>query len=145
MCRNFGELCCRGALAEFELILEIFGEGLIAAIGRRQSQISRHVDLAYEWLREAARPPRGVRLVADDGSSYSGIAVFERNEVALMVAFRHVVCAGRGSGITPPSSAAPAASTYPGRYVATQEFGVSKYEVDPDDPMWDRDGDPYRR
>ncbi len=139
-------MCDGSLLAELELILEIFGEGLIAAIGRRQSQISRHLDLACEWLREAARPPSGVRLVSDDGSLWSGVCLVERSELVWALMHRHVTCGGRGP-TTPSPRSAPPVRSYPGPYVAPtdEEFAMSKYQVDPDDPLWNRDVDPYRR
>jgi hypothetical protein len=119
----------RGLLAELELILEILAEGIATAIRRRQLEIARHLELAYEWLREAARPPAGVRLVADDGSAYSGFAVFEKNEPVLMLAFRHG--GGRAPIVTPP----------PAHHRSYYGTGL----LDPDDPRWDRDVNPYER
>lgn len=111
------------------MILEILAEGIATALRRRQTEISRHLDVVYEWLREVARPPAGVRLVADDGSSYSGFAVFERNELVLMLAVRGV--GGRSPIVTPPST--PHRSYY--------GSGL----LDPNDPRWDRDVNPYER
>lgn len=41
-----------------------------------------------EWIADAAQPPRGVRLVADDGSEFSGVVLVERNRPVLMLALR---------------------------------------------------------
>lgn len=41
-----------------------------------------------EWIAETAQPPRGVRLMADDGSEFSGLVLVERNRPVLMLALR---------------------------------------------------------
>ena len=41
-----------------------------------------------DWLAEAAHPPRGVRLVADDGAEFSGVLLVERNRPIMMLALR---------------------------------------------------------
>ncbi len=39
-----------------------------------------------DWIADAARPPHGVRLVADDGSEYTGVVLVERNRPIVMLA-----------------------------------------------------------
>lgn len=41
-----------------------------------------------DWIAEAARPPPGVRLVADDGTEYTGVVLVEANRPKLMFALR---------------------------------------------------------
>jgi hypothetical protein len=41
-----------------------------------------------EWFTEMAKPPLGVRLVSDDGGTFSGVVVVEDSRPILMLAFR---------------------------------------------------------
>lgn len=43
---------------------------------------------AAEWVEDVVRPPRGARIVTDDGHTYSGVVVFERNDAKVWVAMR---------------------------------------------------------
>lgn len=62
-----------------------------------------------EWIADAAQPPRGVRLVADDGSEFSGVVLLERNRPVLMLALR----VGAASHPMPaPRQQAPYATPY---------------------------------
>ena len=57
-----------------------------------------------DWIAEAAQPPRGVRLVADDGSEFSGLVLVERNRPLMMLALR-VGAAARREQWAPPYGA----------------------------------------
>lgn len=56
-----------------------------------------------DWLRTAAKPPPRVVLRAEDGSLYTGFAVFEKSHPVLMLAIRHEVYE-RPPIVTPPPS-----------------------------------------
>lgn len=62
------------------------GDALVDVLLRAVNQRRPRLRVVAEWLVEVARPPRGVRLVADDGAEYSGIVFVEHNEPMLMVA-----------------------------------------------------------
>ena len=86
-----------------------------------------------EWLRETARPPDGVELRSRDGTTYTGVVVVERSELVLMIAVAH----------PPGGSAEPERRPFPGP--PQRSPSLVHYGLDPDDPRWDRDGDPFRR
>lgn len=119
-----------------DLVGDLFGDAVDAVTRRKWEGWVAMKTLLVEWLRDVAQPPAGVELKTDDGSSYSGVVLIERNELRLMIAVRHppgpVSHAGRShsqvSAPAPPRDLSPLTG-YP----------------DPDDPIWDRDGDPFRR
>lgn len=41
-----------------------------------------------DWLIETTKPPAGVRLLSEDGGTFSGIVLVEDNRPLLMLAFR---------------------------------------------------------
>ena len=89
-----------------------------------------------EWLRETSKPPPGVELRSHDGTTYTGVLVVERSELVMMLAVRHptgtVVEHARPPIVTPP----------PG---SQRTLFRTFSDLDPDDPRWDQDGDPFRR
>ena len=117
-----------------QLVAELLGEALLKTIRSHKSRISERSRQMIDWLREVAEPPDGVELKSKDGSSYTGFVVVERNELVMMLAVRHP------PGHTPPAPPRPPSVTPPQR-----ERPLYQGMLDPDDPQWDRDGDPYRR
>ena len=118
-----------------DFVGDLFGDAVDAVTPRKWEGWAAMKALAVEWLRDAARPPSGVELKTNDGSTYSGVVLVERNELRLMIAVRHPP--GPVSHPRPPQSPPPA----PPRGAGSPLAGYP----DPDDPIWDRDGDPFRR
>ena len=117
-----------------QLVAELLGEALLDSIREHRRRLSDRSRWIIDWLREVARPPDGVALKSADGSSYTGFVVVERNELVMMLAIRHP------PGSAPPASPRPPIVTPPPRH-----WSPYQARLDPDDPCWDRDGDPYHR
>ena len=117
-----------------DLVGELFGEAVrtVARQGWERWPVAKMWVL--DWLRDAAQPPAGVELRTTDGSTYTGAALFEANQLKVFVAIRHP------SGTISPSH-------IPRHRAATPTVrGASPLGFpDPDDPRWDRDGAPFRR
>ena len=64
------------------------GDALVDALLRAVDEGRPRLRAMAEWIADAAQPPRGVRLVADDGSEFSGLVLVERNRPLLMLALR---------------------------------------------------------
>jgi len=113
-----------------ELVAELIGAPLIEALRRRRPRLARKAEAAVEWLREIAEPPQGVRLTSEDGSTYTGFVIIERNSPVVMIAVRHPPAprAERPPVLTPPPVQRPL---------------YGNPQLDPDDPIWDRDPGPY--
>ena len=62
------------------------GDALVDVLLRAVDQGRPRLRVLADWLAEVARPPRGVRLVSDDGAEYSGVVLVEHNEPVLMLA-----------------------------------------------------------
>jgi hypothetical protein len=62
------------------------GDALVDALLRAVDQGRPRLRVVAEWIAEVARPPRGLRLVADDGAEYSGVVIVEHSEPVLMLA-----------------------------------------------------------
>jgi len=62
------------------------GDALVDVLLRAVDQGRPRLRAVANWFAEVARPPRGVRLVSDDGTEYSGVVLVEHNEPVLMVA-----------------------------------------------------------
>jgi hypothetical protein len=116
-----------------QLVVELLGEAIADAARRYRSRLSERTQLVVGWLRDVAEPPPGVELRSADGATYTGFVVVERNELRLMLAVRHP------PGPIPTTAARPPIVPPPPR-----ERGLYNL-LDPDDPRWDRDGDPFRR
>lgn len=71
-------------------------------------------------------------LRSEDGRLYTGLVVVERNELVMMLAYRH-----EGIGRRPEA--------VPTREPSRSQTVLFGSRFDPDDPIWDRDGDPFRR
>ncbi len=57
-----------------------------------------------DWLRDVTRPPRGLRVVTDDGAVYNGVVVIRQNQV---VAALVMTVGPRRSNPVPPVPPAP--------------------------------------
>ena len=69
-----------------ELVAELSGAPLVDALRRRRPGFAEKEEAAVEWLRAVAEPPRGVKLTSEDGSTYSGFFIVERNTPVVMFA-----------------------------------------------------------
>ena len=69
-------------------IVDGIGDALVDALLRGIDEGRPRLRAIADWIAEAAQPPRGVRLVADDGSEFSGLVLVERNRPLLMLAVR---------------------------------------------------------
>ena len=92
---------------------------------------------AFEWLREAAVPPEGVRLHVVDGAAYTGLVIVDRNRVVLMLAAR----SDGGGTVTAPEKKTPNLD----QYIRPTTSSRSLFEHEA--PPWheDHDGYDYRR
>lgn len=72
-----------------ELTIDALADGLLSTLRKRKPRLANRADQAIAWLRDIAEPPDGVELKSADGSSYTGVALFERNQVQVMLAVRH--------------------------------------------------------
>ncbi len=111
------------------LVEDFLGEALVSAFRDLRRAMSTASNETVAWLREVARPPPNVRLVSDDGASFSGIVLVERSDVVIMLAARHTPGFPVASKPEPPKRG--------GLTLADR--------LDPDDPIWDRDINPYHR
>lgn len=62
------------------------GDALVDVLLRAIEQGRPRLRVVAEWIADVARPPRGVRLVSDDGAEYSGVVIVEHNEPVVMLA-----------------------------------------------------------
>ena len=65
------------------------GDALLDLVRQATMDAPRRIETALEWLREHAQPPYGLKVVAPDGATYSGLAVLDRSNVVLLLAARH--------------------------------------------------------
>jgi hypothetical protein len=114
-----------------ELAADAIGAAAIEALRRRRPSLVRKAELALEWLRESAEPPRGVELRSEDGSVYTGFLIIERNKPVFMLAVRH------------PAAPAPRPPVITPAPVQRPLYGHDR--LDPEAPYWDRDSTPYGR
>ena len=115
-----------------ELVEELLGEALVAAFRNLRHALRDASEQTLAWLREMAQPPPNVRLTSEDGTTFTGVVLVERSDVVVMLAARHPP--------TFPHQRAPKSPPpYPrgGMTLADQ--------LDPDDPRWDRDINPFHR
>ena len=112
-----------------ELVADLLGGALALAVQRHRERISMAASNVREWLEDVARPPDGVELKSNDGSTYSGVFLVERNELVVMLAVRHP------PGAASPPPVRPSVVTSPPRDESLPFRGIP----DPDDPIWDRD------
>lgn len=120
------------------LIAELIGDELIRAIERNRHRIGSQAEQVLEWLRKVSEPPRGLELRAIDGARYSGAIVVQGNRIVLAWLVRHPAMPP-----TPGPSPMPASPTYGSRTQTTLATRFGSGELSPDDPIWDRDWNPY--
>ena len=113
------------------LVEELLGEALFTALRDLRHAIRAASDEAVAWLRTAAQPPPNLRLVSDDGSTFTGMVLVERSDVVVMLAARHT------PAFTPRAERQPSRVARPGMSLAQR--------LDPDDPRWDADVNPFHR
>lgn len=111
-------------------MIETFALAVFEALVAVAHRMSPAVSEAAEQLREAARPPRGVELRADDNALYTGVVIVDRNRPVAMLALR--VGERRASAEERPlvTPAADVRSPFLG--------GQRPAHLDPDHEMWDR-------
>jgi hypothetical protein len=102
------------------------GEALVEVLLHALEEGQPRVRRVVAWISETARPPAGVRLVADDGTEYTGIVLVEANRPKLMFALR----------VGTTERAAPREVQYP------RAAPYSRPVLD--DPLWRDDEYPYR-
>lgn len=102
------------------------GEALVDVLLQTFVEGRPRVRRVVEWIADVARPPTGVRLVANDGSEYTGFVLLEANQPKLMVALR-VGVAGRSIPREPP-------------YPRETQYLRPVF----DEHLWRRDEDSYR-
>lgn len=106
--------------------MSVIGEALVDVMLRSVVTGGPRVRRVVDWIVDGARPPIGVRLVADDGTEYTGFLLVEANRPRLMFALR--VGAVRG--------AVHAATHY------TNEPRYVGHRIHAEE--WRRGDDPYR-
>jgi len=87
------------------------GDALVDVFLRAVDENRPRLRALAEWISEAAQPPRGVRLVTDDGAEYTGVIVVECNRPVVMLALR-VGAASHRESPPSPRHATPYASPY---------------------------------
>lgn len=118
------------------VVAEFIGEELLRTVERGRHQISTNADRALEWLREVSEPPRGLELRAIDGARYTGVLVVQGNAVKYAWLIRH-------PALSPSPVSPPASPTFGAPRNAPLVPRPGGYDLDPDDPRWDRDWNPY--
>jgi hypothetical protein len=117
-------------------VAESLGEELIRAFERGRGQLSARAQDLLDWLREVSQPPRGLELRATDGARYTGVLVVQSNAVKLAWLIRH-------PALPPGPASPPATTTFGSRMNAPLAPRHGQFDLDPDDPRWDRDWNPY--
>lgn len=95
---------------------------LLDAVEEGRPRVRRVID----WIADVARPPPGVRLVADDGTEYTGLVLVEANRPRLMFALR--------VGVSNPLA------VHDARYRREPQY--LRHVLD--EELWRRGDDPYR-
>lgn len=102
-------------------MIELLGDALVATADRVRKKLEPTVKIAAAWVRDAAEPPRGVRLVADDGSTYTGLAIFERSKPVVMLAFKHDTTTAQRPPVVTPAASPPRPDPYDYRRTGVYE------------------------
>lgn len=118
------------------VVAEFIGDELLRALERGRQRMGHQAEEVLEWLREVSKPPKGLELRATDGVRYTGMLVIDSNRVMLAWLIRHPAMPA-GPSPTPVSPA------YGSRMQAPLATRFGPGELDPDDPRWDRDWNPY--
>ena len=111
-------------------MIDLLEEAMVETFDRLRKKLAPTVQTAADWIRDVAEPPVGVRLVADDGSTYTGFAVFERSKPVVMVAVKH-------EGRSLPASS-PRPIEQPPYRPSPHQYAPTGYE------RWEEDGLPFR-
>jgi hypothetical protein len=118
---------------------DLLAEGLLGAFDRLAWRLRPSTGHFLEWLRVIAKPPSGVELRAADGVQYTGVAVFERNRIVMMIA----LAAGQAVPTANPIPLGAAPSTqYSG---GSPAYAPSRRLYEDDDPGdgWPPANDPF--
>lgn len=118
------------------VVAEFIGEEIIRAVGRGRGQLSARAQHLLEWLRYVSGPPPGLELRTHDGARYTGVLVVQANIVKYAWLIRH-------PALPPGPAPPPAATTFGSRMNAPLAQRHGPFDLDPDDPRWDRDWSPY--
>lgn len=92
-------------------LVDGIGDALVDVFLRAVDESRPRLRAMAAWLADVAQPPRGVRLVTDDGAEYTGIIVVEGNRPVVMLALR-VGAASHREPRQAPAYAAPYATPY---------------------------------
>ena len=68
---------------------DALADALLDVLDRSERRLASLFDQLLVWLRRAAEPPRGLELHSNDGATFTGVALFERNTLVAMLAVRH--------------------------------------------------------
>ena len=107
--------------------MEVLGDALADLGGRLWQEVRFRVGDVADWLVETITPPDQVVLTDRDGKKYSGLLLLERGRVVAMIAVETSKPAQRAAQVT-----------------GYHRYGPTT-DIDPESPLWDRDGDPFRR
>ncbi|MFO0564306.1 MAG: hypothetical protein U0263_01515 [Polyangiaceae bacterium] len=107
------------------------------AVERGRGQLSTRAQQLREWLRDVSGPPPGLELRASDGARYTGVLVVQANAVKYAWLIRH-------PALPPSPVPQPTATTsFGSRMNAPLVSRHGPFDLDPDDPRWDRDWSHY--
>lgn len=88
-------------MAEFDGVLrDAVADALLESLDASGRRLASLIDSLLRWLRRAAEPPEGLELRSIDGTTFTGVALFERSVVIAMLAVRHVPEHERGTAAT---------------------------------------------
>lgn len=71
------------------VVAEIISYALIAVVDRGQRSSLGRAMAAWRWFTHVAEAPPGLKLVAPDGSVYTGLVFIERSRAVLLLALHH--------------------------------------------------------
>lgn len=64
------------------------GDALVDVLLQAVERGRPKIRAVTEWVEDVVRPPRGARIVTDDGRTYTGVVVFDRNAAKVWIAMR---------------------------------------------------------
>lgn len=70
------------------VVVKGFGQMLVETLLEAVERGCPLVRAAVDRVEDAVRPPPGTRIVTDDGHTYSGVVLFDRNNAMAWVAMR---------------------------------------------------------
>ena len=71
------------------VVAEIIGYALIAVVERGERSSLGRALAAWRWFNHVAEAPPDLKLVAPDGSEYTGVVFLERSRAVLLLALHH--------------------------------------------------------